>query len=175
MHEQKIDLEAIRAREQAATPGPWEADESAPWVWSKASDNWMRIADMRGWGQLTGKGGGLGLSDEVAEAIQNANAEFIAHAREDIPALLSHIEEQDKRIAALELQQPIEVGGDVLARLDRFECPTCSHRGICKMTEDYYKVYDTSRGTEVLKNFSVSIQCKHYAKAHGGPVTGGEG
>lgn len=64
------------------TPGPWESEteyECAVY----AHNHQMKIADIRGWGYLTGKGqGGLGLSSAEASKIQNANARLIAAAPE---------------------------------------------------------------------------------------------
>lgn len=64
------------------TPGPWKAEteyECAVY----AHNNQMKIADIRGYGYLTGKGlGGIGLPDEEAKKIQDANARLIAAAPE---------------------------------------------------------------------------------------------
>ena len=64
------------------TPGPWEAEneyECAVYTY----DRQMKIADIRGWGYLTGKGqGGMGLSSTEATKIQNANARLITAAPE---------------------------------------------------------------------------------------------
>ena len=64
-------LAAIRARAEAATPGPWHVpggdDGGADWV-DKAN------------------------GDMVCQCTSYRNAPFIAHAREDIPALLAHID-----------------------------------------------------------------------------------
>jgi len=62
-----LDLDAIRARLAAATPGPWTAHPDGL-VWS----------DLPG--------------DPVSGSVEQANAELIAHARQDIPALLAEVE-----------------------------------------------------------------------------------
>lgn len=59
------------------TPTPWRVDEPGLWI---VADNVpkgpMHIADVRGWGYLTGTGhGALGLKAGDALAIQRANAE----------------------------------------------------------------------------------------------------
>jgi len=83
-------LAEIRARCDAATPGPWAFDEFGNYIYQQIDLH--PIAEVRGYGYLTGKGhGGLGLLDDEALAVQSANANFIAHARKDIPALLSEI------------------------------------------------------------------------------------
>lgn len=56
---------------------------------SYVSAETMRICDMRGWGHLTGKGGGLALSEEKAIAIQEANARLIAAAPDLLEAVKS--------------------------------------------------------------------------------------
>ena len=90
MSEQKpIDLEAIRARANAATPGPW----------------------------ITNKYGGIGIGPYgVGESVISAdgfnpfyelgcpyfNAEFIAHSRQDIPALCDEVESLRERLKELD-------------------------------------------------------------------------
>lgn len=88
-------LAEIAARANAAVPGPWQQLKELP-TWIDAPNHCERgalhICDVRGWGHLTGKGHGAhGMEEKPAMAIQDANGAFIAHAREDIPALLAHI------------------------------------------------------------------------------------
>lgn len=60
------------------TPGPWVvADDVVFQV--RADDNKMLVAEVRGWGYLTGSGGLALLSDD-AERVQKANAQLIAAA-----------------------------------------------------------------------------------------------
>ena len=70
-----IDIEAIKVREQAATPGPWET--------CKHSGRWAVF----GYSKTSAR-------DEKLTVMlpRKADAEFIAHARQDIPVLLSEIE-----------------------------------------------------------------------------------
>jgi len=113
----KNELDAIRAREEKATLGPWHFDDFDPGVWQPDFD--MRIADMRGWGHLTGQGhGGLGLSEDDAIAAQIRNAEFIAYARQDIPALLDALEEAEARNTPLAVVKQRTLVGDCT-------CPRC--------------------------------------------------
>ena len=75
----KPDLDAIRARCDAATPGPWTYDEAG-------------YVDV-----------GLPRSRSIAigieiDATAKSDGDFIAHARTDIPALLAHIEELESRV-----------------------------------------------------------------------------
>ena len=124
----KSQLEEIKTRCKAATPAPWiTCPHYGIMVYKpEPNDNTaieMRICDIRGWGRLTGKGrGGLGLSDDEAEAVQKANAEFIANARKDIPALLAHIKAQDNlinelklKIEVLKLARPVHLDSDDVA------------------------------------------------------------
>jgi hypothetical protein len=65
-------LEEIRAREEKATPGPW--------------DSW-RIDPSNAWSKWS-----FGNTQVNPDDLYKPDAEFIAHAREDIPFLLDEIE-----------------------------------------------------------------------------------
>lgn len=75
----KPDLDAIRARVEAATYGPWAViDDDGP--------------------SVVVSGAGLTHSIDFLLATDGkergwADAEFVAHAREDVPALLAYIEQ----------------------------------------------------------------------------------
>lgn len=58
------------------TPGPWRAQD----CYVFAENDQMMVCEMRGWGRLTGTGGGFALSEGEALAIQDANARLIAAA-----------------------------------------------------------------------------------------------
>ena len=77
------ELAAMREREQAATPGPWAANESQFSSHEKISD----------WYVAGGKGGGVVQIVGRWNQDDKADALFIAHAREDIPRLLARIDE----------------------------------------------------------------------------------
>lgn len=64
-------LREIRERAEAATPGPWITQRFTR-VWSQASEEWV-VAPYDG--------------------TQTQDADFIAHARQDIPDLLAALEE----------------------------------------------------------------------------------
>lgn len=75
-----IDREAIRARVEKATPGPWRSEPTS-------NDYAILFPD----------GSGVALvwdwsenGEKTPEAV--ANADFIAHARTDIPALLAEVD-----------------------------------------------------------------------------------
>jgi hypothetical protein len=113
-------LSAIRAREAKATLGPWQIiekryddDGSGKGICGKVAER--RIATVWHHGQLRGPVGVVngattiwpveGMKPRHLVRIEEADAEFIAHAREDIPALLALYEAALARIAALEATQ----------------------------------------------------------------------
>lgn len=61
---------------------PWRMDAMGMSVWGrdKRDGSDSKIADIRGWGHLTGRGGGLALSEEVAEAVQRARGLILSAA-----------------------------------------------------------------------------------------------
>jgi hypothetical protein len=83
----------------AHTPGPWSADNFGLKVFTVGSPyghGSMNIADVRGWGHLTGQGA-CALPEEVAAEIQHANARLIAAA----PDLLAALKWAKARLEAL--------------------------------------------------------------------------
>lgn len=78
-----LDLDAIRARAEAASEGPWLA----------ATDN-GRKNGIGVVGQLSKRGTGQAIAVFAGSDSRqrNADAEFTAHAREDVPALLALID-----------------------------------------------------------------------------------
>jgi len=92
----ETDLAAIRARCEAATPGPWKVVKA-----SRLTDRWGAV-----WGHVGVETDfQCNRSDQAIFYSQGhcspANAAFIAHAREDIPALLAALDARDAEIARL--------------------------------------------------------------------------
>ncbi|MCL2563582.1 MAG: hypothetical protein FWE08_06065 [Oscillospiraceae bacterium] len=109
-------LNEIRERCEAATPGPWMGDDNGCYVFGPEQ---MMICQIRGWGHLTG--GRQRLSDDEAIAIQEANEKFIAHARQDIPALVGVVEE------LLEALKDAQTKSEALERAMRGYCICCAN------------------------------------------------
>lgn len=93
-----IDLDAIRARADAATKGPWFG-----WHDNDGNGTEVLIAAKQGAGQdaldagicdvcrVDGSNQDDGQILDWGSGVNLANAEFIAHTREDIPALLVEV------------------------------------------------------------------------------------
>jgi len=64
-----LDVNAIRARCEAATPGPWQNDR---WEIQTSGCQWVAES----------------CSLDLGDAQSSANGAFIGHARTDVPALL---------------------------------------------------------------------------------------
>ena len=89
------DLEAIRKREAAATKGPWTSEKHADFCGEsglgviavhEGNENGTPTRGLVAW--LTTN---LGATfDDIPEC--EANGDFIAHARADVPALLAEID-----------------------------------------------------------------------------------
>lgn len=108
----------IRARCEAATPGPW-----------KQYNDWEVITPSK--------------IQSVAHTFNpNANndAEFIAHVREDVPYLLSEVE---RLIAEIEQYRQMEQNNCAICmykskKPSSYPCRTCSHR-----CDDNFKLDNT--------------------------------
>ncbi len=101
----RTEIAAARALCGAAFGDEWAAPvnkyDRSVYVKNEADEYGAKICDLRGWGYLTGVGG-LNLPPEHAAAIQDANREFIAHARKGWPAALDALEAALERIKVLE-------------------------------------------------------------------------
>jgi hypothetical protein len=87
----KLDLDAIKARADAATPGPWAWDNRG----DKCDDIQLGVACDAKENPLTGyfDDDDAIYVEQVAESLSRAaDADFIAHARTDVPALCDAVE-----------------------------------------------------------------------------------
>ena len=99
------DLDAIEQRAHAATEGPWEM---------------YRPHHASGFHSVIGGAGG---TDNLADDVLEADAEFIAHARSDAPALLAEVrrlQAAGERVRALHRPVDIEPSDTI--------CGECSYR-----------------------------------------------
>lgn len=112
----KPDIDAIKERAEKATPGPWESVRSYP----STADHSFVLGDDG--------------CESVTSDILTVDADFIANARTDIPALLAYIAELEaERDAAVEdLRVAAEENGD---------CSMCSH--YAKNDSDYFPDCDS--------------------------------
>ena len=86
----------LRSLLKDVTPGPWEADDYGQVIY--ATDPYgkgkMHVADIRGWGHLTGQGmGACKLTDAEAVTIQRANMVLMTETRNIFESLLDTIDE----------------------------------------------------------------------------------
>lgn len=137
------ELDEIMARLDGVTPGLWLEDGYGDMIWAENpyGKGKMWVVDVRGWGHLTGRGdGGCAMPDEQAMAIQHANAQFIAHARTDIPDL--YAENSSLRAELLRVTQELEAAKRNMWTMR--SCQNCKHcpgnypalHGACKNCDD---------------------------------------
>lgn len=89
-------LEGIKAREQAATPGPWkvgDGDEKSYFRGSEAVISKLRVVTDRA----------VYGDDSAFDGQTYSDIAFIAHSRADIPALLAEVERLQKEVWKKEL------------------------------------------------------------------------
>lgn len=80
------DLDAIRQRADAATPGPWGVEQYGTTLAVHA----YQVSDA------------VAMIGDEDHPPAGSDAEFIAHAREDVPALLAEVDRLTARVADLE-------------------------------------------------------------------------
>ena len=89
-------LDQIEARANAATEGPWEWEGDAKAEWEEGANSLVpsrRPDDPVLYG--------YGYDASGIEVKTPADAEFIAHARTDVPWLLEQVERRDKALEAV--------------------------------------------------------------------------
>lgn len=98
-----LDLEAIKARAAAATEGPWE------WGNPTIGQHWSRPEP---WAEVVNADVACGsycYGGSVRPIESDADGQFIAHAREDIPALVAEVDELRRRLdAVLKLHHAVD-------------------------------------------------------------------
>ncbi len=97
------EMREIRQRVEAATPGPWkwrdaddEGDLDGLWAPGKPRK--------RGRPRDVAVVGATGMHTEGWVLVEVADAEFIAHARSDVPALLDEVERLRDLVQAMEYE-----------------------------------------------------------------------
>lgn len=140
-----LDLEPIRKRAEAATPGPWRwfGNAKARTIYLATTHSGRRfVMRFARWGaqsaqpmfQRYAPDGSFGLMVKAKEllkfevpyrkdisGIDNPDAEFIAHAREDVPALIAEVEQLRALVGRMEWRD------------DSRGIPVC---GVCRSTFD---------------------------------------
>lgn len=143
-----LDLEGIKARETAATPGSWVIEDSE---WSGRFDVASSASDLT-------PGAPFGPTyPGVAERLTEVDATFIAHARTDIPALLAEVDRlkweliqarqdiKDLRSAISKIGLALGMKGpqvswngrDVVAKVTKLAQKVCenSRRAMCELLQ----------------------------------------
>jgi hypothetical protein len=130
-----LDLDAIQARVDAATDGPWEVDYDEGWcfidlehpdckypdemlLWRKPYDDGEEDHEHRLSSAnhvLTASGRVTGNYDwDAGGILETVDVEFIAHARTDIPALIAEVKALRGKVAEVEeLTQQVAVNAEV--------------------------------------------------------------
>lgn len=97
------ELKAIRARANAATPGPWTGDPEPYNEYIFGADSGMVAdTDVNEKPDAVIRIRGAGEQRWRPEGQRDANYHFILHAREDIPALLTEVDRLRKVLPCLE-------------------------------------------------------------------------
>ena len=136
-----LDLEAIKARAAAATEGPWEWDD--PTIgqhWSRPQP-WATVVD----DEVSCMAYCYGGSSSPIKS--DADGQFIAHAREDIPVLLAEVER---------LRAQLTITDEMVKRgalaMHRITCDTnwheCSHAGPAGCMAIARQVLEAAIGSE---------------------------
>lgn len=158
-----INLDEIKARAEAATQGEWEYDYAGC----------VSVYDEKG-----NHGFDICECEDICTENAEANGEFIAHAREDIPALIAALEAKERELqefkntcftplGILELQKVSKANAEQNAQLreqltaamedmkfihcaGRYGCEICLNNEVCKMQNSHIGKCDNFdwRGTK---------------------------
>lgn len=101
----KPNLDAIRARVEAATEGPWhiENDSEQDYEVGIPYSEWpsVLVGPENAFPSEWAKGHGETRRVQEVPELLPSDAEFISHARQDVPALLAYIEQLEAQLDAV--------------------------------------------------------------------------
>ena len=116
MTDTPLDLDAIEARTNAATDGPW---------------SW-EVSDDRRWVDVTAPD----YERVIATTHDDDLAEFIAHARTDVPALVAALRKAEAQVARMSLLTTAELvyvsSGELTARAEKAEAQVAAVLAECR-------------------------------------------
>jgi len=95
------ELAAIRERESKATPGPWETYEENRDGQKRRGTRQYPFDDIWSRGLIGLEDMRLNTEYDARECFRIPDVEFMAHARQDIPALLAYIEGLERLMGRL--------------------------------------------------------------------------
>lgn len=122
-------LRGILEREEAATRGPWRAVVGE--LWDRDGEDVSQSSVQSGSAPIT-------WDDHGGEVFKPTDAEFIAHARDDVPWLHAEVTRQDDVIkAVLGLHRPEQRTEYNVPTFDEFDSPTRVVNG-CSCGTSYY-------------------------------------
>ena len=120
-----MDIAAAKKRCEAATPEPWEV-----WEYEEHFEPYNRaVSVVMEWQEVEGKPKGYSKIDSTV--LTQADAEFIAHARSDLPAALEALEEAVKSYEAMRHSWSEEHNAllEAKGKLERIETEACTCGG----------------------------------------------
>ena len=166
-----IDLDAIRARAWFATPGPWEVVRLCPdcGIEQNSKCHCAGKGDFGVWRADNGPNWNLVASpmiDDHGKSEQEAlDADFIAHARQDIPALLTEVQRLRKELVDMEVELERLRNGSADPNSVRFDsvipepwegngpCCDCGGRSPSWMAPN--ELWDAVMGSEAFERLGV--------------------
>lgn len=113
MTDERPNLTAIRARADAASPGPWHADHDEFGCTVMGDFGWEAPGTFE-----------YGVDSEQGKA----DAEFVAHARTDVPDLLAEVETWRGIADSLAERLRLHAGDATLYCTVGDGCPVCADR-----------------------------------------------
>lgn len=141
----RINLEAIKAREAAATPGTWISDQKEPYEFViRVEDKPLNVIALLG-----DPVSGYGDMEEYAN-----DAQFVAHARKDIPDLIKEV----NRLKT-ELDKFVQLSLTLAADAEKLQFQRNEHRAEVEMLKSELKanaymlakLTDCTRENETLR------------------------